>query len=70
MYFNEAYVANAEFGERLIIGTFIVALAAGMSVVDISVNAAVNLGYDAIRHHASVFHGDTIFAESEVLRKA
>jgi acyl dehydratase len=38
-----------------------------MSVVDVSMNATANLGYDRIRHHAPVFHGDTIFAESEVL---
>jgi acyl dehydratase len=38
-----------------------------MSVVDVSANATANLGYDDVRHHAPVYHGDTIFAESEVL---
>ncbi|WP_458187961.1 MaoC family dehydratase [Haladaptatus sp. NG-WS-4] len=69
MHFNEAYAAETEFGERLVDGTFVIALAVGMSVVDISTNATANLGYDAIRHHAPVFHGDTLFAESEVLSK-
>jgi itaconyl-CoA hydratase len=69
MHFNEAYAAQTEFGERLVDGTFVIALAVGMSVIDISVNATANLGYDAIRHHAPVFHGDTIFAESEVTEK-
>ena len=69
MHFNEAYAAETEFGERLVDGTFVIALAVGMSVIDISVNATANLGYDAIRHHAPVFHGDTIFAESEVIEK-
>ncbi|KTG07748.1 monoamine oxidase [Haloprofundus marisrubri] len=69
MHFNEAYAAETEFGERLVDGTFVIALAVGMSVIDISVNATANLGYDRIRHHAPVFHGDTIFAESEVLEK-
>ena len=68
-HFNEAYAADTEFGERLVDGTFVIALAVGMSVIDISANATVNLGYDDIRHHAPVFHGDTIFAESEVLDK-
>jgi itaconyl-CoA hydratase len=67
MHFNEPYAAGTEFGERLVDGTFVIALAVGMSVVDVSTNATANLGYDAIRHHAPVFHGDTIFAESEVL---
>ncbi|WP_224449944.1 MaoC family dehydratase [Haloprofundus salilacus] len=69
MHFNEAYAAQTEFGERLVDGTFVIALAVGMSVIDVSVNATANLGYDRIRHHAPVYHGDTIFAESEVLEK-
>lgn len=69
MHFNEAYAAETEFGERLVNGTFVIALAVGMSVVDVSMNATANLGYDDIRHHSPVFHGDTIFAESEVLSK-
>ena len=69
MHFNEAYAAETEFGERLVDGTYVIALAVGMSVIDVSQNATANLGYDGIRHHAPVFHGDTIFAESEVLDK-
>ena len=67
MHFNEAYAAGTEFGERLVDGLYVIALAVGMSVVDVSANATANLGYDRVRHHAPVFHGDTIFAESEVL---
>ncbi|QDX40983.1 MaoC family dehydratase [Salarchaeum sp. JOR-1] len=69
MHFNEAYASETEFGERLVDGTFVIALAVGMSVVDVSMNATANLGYDGVQHHAPVFHGDTIFAESEVLSK-
>jgi len=69
MHFNEAYAAATEFGERLVDGTFVIALAVGMSVVDVSANATANLGYDDVRHHAPVYHGDTIFAESEVVDK-
>ena len=67
MHFNEAYAAETEFGERLVNGLFVIALAVGMSVIDVSANATANLGYDEVRHHAPVFHGDTIFAESEVV---
>lgn len=69
MHFNEAYAAETEFGERLVNGTFVIALAVGLSVIDVSANATANLGYDDIHHHGPVFHGDTIFAESEVLQK-
>lgn len=69
MHFNEAYAAETEFGERLVNGLVVIATAVGMSVIDISQNATANLGYDEIRHHAPMFHGDTLFAESEVLDK-
>lgn len=69
MHFNEEYASSTEFGERLVNGTFVIALAVGMSVIDISMNAIANLGYDDIRHHAPVFHGDTLYAESEILTK-
>lgn len=69
MHFNEAYAAETEFGERLVNGTIVIALLVGMSVIDVSANATANLGYDDIRHHSPVFHGDTLFAESEVVEK-
>jgi len=69
MHFNEAYAATTEFGERLVNGLVVIALAVGMSVIDVSMNATANLGYDKVRHHAPVFHGDTIYAESEVTEK-
>ncbi|THE66128.1 MaoC family dehydratase [Salinadaptatus halalkaliphilus] len=69
MHFNEAYAAETEFGERLVNGLVVIATAVGMSVIDISMNATANLGYDDVRHHAPVFHGDTLFVESEVVSK-
>jgi acyl dehydratase len=38
-----------------------------MSVSDVSGKAIANLATDELRHPAPVFHGDTLFAESEVL---
>jgi acyl dehydratase len=69
MHFNEVYASETKFGERLVNGISVLAIAVGMSVIDVSANATANLGYDAVRHHAPVFHGDTIFSESEVLDK-
>ena len=69
MHFNEAYAAGTEFGERLVNGLLVMATAVGMSVIGISQNATANLGYDEVRHHGPMFHGDTLFAESEVLEK-
>lgn len=69
MHFNEVYASETEFGTRLVNGLFVIALATGMSVIDVSQNSTANLGYDKIRHKAPVFHGDTLFVESEVLSK-
>jgi len=69
MHFNEAYARDTEFGERLVNGLVVIAMSVGMSVIDVSQNATANLGYDDIRHHGPVFHGDTLFVESEVTDK-
>ena len=39
----------------------------GMSVRDTSGKAIANLEYERITHDGPVFHGDTIYSESEVL---
>lgn len=69
MHFNEPYAAGTEFGERLVNSAVTFAVAAGMSVIDVSQNSTAMLGLDDLRLHNPVYHGDTIFAESEVLTK-
>ncbi|MFB6353067.1 MAG: MaoC family dehydratase [Halobacteriales archaeon] len=69
MHFNEAYASETEFGERLVNSAVTFALAAGMSVIDVSQNSTAMLGLDDLRLHNPVYHGDTIFAESEVVAK-
>ncbi|MDG5775280.1 MaoC family dehydratase [Haloarculaceae archaeon H-GB2-1] len=69
MHFTEPYAAGTEYGERLVNGVVVFAISVGMSVIDVSANAVANLGYDEVRHHAPTYHGDTLYAESEVLKK-
>lgn len=69
MHFNEPYAAETEFGERIVNSAVTFALAAGMSVIDVSQNSTAMLGLDDLRLHHPVYHGDTIFAESEVVSK-
>ena len=38
-----------------------------MSVADVSGRCIANLEYESIKHLAPTFHGDTIYAETEVL---
>jgi acyl dehydratase len=69
IHFNEEYAKQTEFGQRLVNGLVVIALAVGLSVIDVSQNSTANLGYDEVRHRGPVFHGDTLFVESEVISK-
>lgn len=41
----------------------------GMSVTDISGKSVVSLGVKELNHIAPVFHGDTLYASTEILEK-
>ena len=51
------------------VGPLVYSLALGMSVSDVSGKAIANLATEELKHPAPVFHGDTLFCESEVLEK-
>src|ERR671937_725337 len=48
-------------------GPYVYSLVFGMTVPDVSGKAIANLATDELSHPAPVFHGDTLFVESEVL---
>jgi acyl dehydratase len=50
-----------------VVGPYVYSLALGMSVSDISGKAIANLATEELSHPKPVFHGDTLFAETEVL---
>ena len=56
-----------EFGRIVVVGTYIASIAVGISVADISGKAIANLDYEKIVHHRTVFIGDTLHAETEIL---
>ena len=56
-------------GKPLVVSTLTVAILVGMSVSDVSQKAVANLGWKEIRLLKPVFHGDTLYAESEVIEK-
>jgi len=58
---------ESEFRRNVVVGTYIYALLLGMSVPDISGRAIANLGLSELRHLAPMFHGDTLYGQSEVL---
>lgn len=54
-------------GRNIVVGTYVYSLLLGMSVPDISGRAIANLGLSELRHLAPLFHGDTLYGETEVL---
>jgi acyl dehydratase len=64
------YAANAMPGGRnMVVGTYVYALLLGMSVADVSGKALAALGTQRLRHVRPVFHGDTLYAQSRIVRK-
>jgi acyl dehydratase len=66
---SDAHYAETktEFKRNVVVGNLVYSLALGMSVADVSGKAIANLATEELSHPAPVFHGDTLFVESEVL---
>ena len=67
LHLNDVYAAQSQQGRNVVVGTYVYSLVFGMTVADVSGKALANLATDELSHPAPVFHGDTLFAESEVL---
>lgn len=67
-HFNEDIVKDT-FGKRLQFGGVTIAMIIGLSMQDTGENAIEEKGLDKIRLKTSVFHGDTLYAYTEVLGK-
>jgi acyl dehydratase len=67
LHINDVYAAESQQGRNVVVGPLVYSLALGMSVGDVSGKAIANLATEELSHPAPVFHGDTLFCESEVL---
>jgi acyl dehydratase len=56
-------------GKVLVVSTYLFSVLVGIATADMLQEATHHLDFDAVRHVAPVFHGDTIYAESTVLAK-
>src|SRR5512135_2604295 len=70
LHINEDFASKTQFGRRIVNGIFTLGLVVGLSVPDVTEGTIVaNLDYAQVVHPNPVFHGDTIYAETEVLSK-
>ena len=67
LHIDEHFASGSQHGQRLVEGPIVISLVIGMSQADIGGSALETLEYSEIRHAGPVFHGDTIYAVSEVL---
>ncbi|MGI9557580.1 MAG: MaoC family dehydratase [Solirubrobacterales bacterium] len=67
LHINDVYAAESQQGENVVVGPLVYSLAVGMTVGDVSGKAIANLATEELSHPAPVFHGDTLYCESEVL---
>ena len=70
LHVDEHFASKTEFGQRLVNGLYTLGLVVGLTVSELTEGTIVaNLGYDKVVHPNPVFHGDTIYAESEIIEK-
>jgi len=70
LHLNEDFASRTDYGQRIVNGIFTLGLVIGLTVPDLTEGTIVaNLGYERILHPAPVFHGDTIYVETEVMDK-
>ena len=68
-HFDDVVMKDTMFGKRLQFGGVTAALIVGMASQDTSENSVAELGMTGIRFKVPVFHGDTLYAYTEVLEK-
>jgi acyl dehydratase len=62
-------MGRAGWDRRVQFGGVTIAMVVGLAMQDTGENALMELGLDRIRLKAPVFHGDTLYAYTEVLAK-
>ncbi len=70
LHVNQDFASKSQFGARIMNGIFTMGLVVGLTVHDLTDGTLVaNLSYEHVMHPRPTFHGDTIYAETEVLEK-
>lgn len=68
LHLNEDFASKTQFGQRIVNGIFTLGVVVGLTVNELTEGTIVaNLGYENIKHPNPVFHGDTVYVETEVL---
>lgn len=71
LHLNEDFARkHSEFGQRIVNGIFTLGLAVGMTIPELTEGTIIaNLNYEQVQYPHPLFHGDTLYVDSEVLDK-
>ena len=70
LHLDAHFSESTEFGQRLVNSMFTLSTVVGLQVHDLTLGTTVaNLGFEEITFPHPVFIGDTLYAETEVLKK-
>ena len=68
LHLNEDFASRTSLGQRIVNGIFTMGLVVGLTVPELTEGTIVaNLSYERVTHPRPVYHGDTIYVETEVL---
>src|SRR5437016_12382230 len=68
IHLDGEYASRTRFKKRLVNWCFTLSLVTGQSVIDLTMNAVANLGWDEVELPNPAFEGDTLYARREVLQ--
>ncbi len=67
LHLNEHFAQQTQFGQRIVNGIFTLGVVVGITVGDLTAGTIVaNLGYETVTHPNPLFHGDTVYVETEI----
>ncbi len=69
-HFNEHLMGATPFGGRIVFGGVIAAIVIGLAYQDTGEQALAEIGLDQVRFRSPVQHGDTLYAQTEVVAVA
>lgn len=70
LHINEDFAAQTDFGQRIVNGIFTLGVVVGITVGELTAGTIIaNLGYESVNHPKPMFHGDTLYVETEILAK-
>jgi len=70
IHLDAEFAKGTEFGRPLVNSLLTLGMAVGLSVGDTTLGTTVgNLGFEKVEFPRPVFHGDTLYAETEVVDK-